>query len=421
MYPYFRLTRSAGLGAVLISAALTPFSAPASADGPFDDLLESQQYCTKYSKDAAKAAQTNAKYGCYPQSDPRWDTRSDKQYHYCMGQSDLSYLEEEKSSRKLAADNCTYCNSDEAAIASGNRVLDNKLYNCGFTGPQWSDDPHERLKACVGTPQGGPGIPPRGGLYGVLFPAPRAPLAGGSAKEFESEWQKQIDQCKAKYNEPLMENFCQDYATQAYQLANYYPQNIMAACTAGQEPYRWSRDYQSHFQWCMNASNRPLLADEQNARMTTIRQCASKFGFDPPSPSDSAFKPVGPTDGFFRSKTVLFPGIPGGEQSGGPDKIYPPGSPNAQVPKIPMPGPSSTPSPVAKLRPAAPTIPSPRLTSVPPARVPLPGTTTPLNVRSYRPTSRPPVVKSIQVRRASSRAAISRSTPRVHRSSGRRR
>jgi hypothetical protein len=310
MRPRFHRTRTTGLGALLISAAIIPFSGPAEAGGLVDDPgafggdpQQASIYCHQYAQEAAKDARINQQHGCYPRNDPRWNTDENAHYDYCAyHETDISFLQYEKAIRQTQADNCSFCNSNEFAVKSGNRVLDNKLFSCNLPAPPaasdgrfWSDDPHVQVNACLYTYQDDSTGPLR--------------LGPISSRAIESDLQGQVDQCKAR-TDPRIAGFCENYATQAYQLATYYPQDIMNSCTAGQEPSRWSKDWQFHFKWCMNPSSANFAAEEQNTRMTTIRQCAVAHGFATPSSSDPAFTPAISFGGGFASKSLQSPGQP---------------------------------------------------------------------------------------------------------------
>jgi hypothetical protein len=277
MRPQFQLTRTASLAALLLSTAVIPLSRPAEADD-IDPL-----YCSLYSQQAVKDAKVNAAYGCFSRQDGRWSTNGQNHYDYCTsGEPDKAFLDYEWAARHVEAGNCSYCNKDETAVASGNRVLDNKLYNCGFTGPEWSDDPNERRNACINQPGGSPGVRPFLGVRLWMTPV--------SAKMREQELQKKVDKCKANYD-PRIASSCEDYATQAVNQGIDYLQYKGQACAADQalqDPSRWSRNWAFHFSWCMKPESANFVAEEQNARQTVINRCT--FANSINTPNDLARK-----------------------------------------------------------------------------------------------------------------------------------
>src|SRR5262245_15761587 len=283
------LTRTVSFGALLSSAAaIMPICGPAAAED-IDPL-----YCNAvYAQQAVKDAKVNQDWGCFPRNEPRWSTRFSDHYNYCTsGEPDKQFLEFERTSRNVQAGNCGYCNSAEAVSARADRVLYNKMYGCGFTGPDWSDDPRETRKACLDRGNGNPGVPAPTSpflLCGVIGCGTRLYMVPQISKYREQELQTQVNQCKAKYDSQIVSS-CEDYATQAMMLGSY---NNGYHCGAEHTaPHgRFSTNWQFHFNWCIQPGNAQYRAGEQNARMTAVKQCMIDHG-DTPDPNDLAFTPV---------------------------------------------------------------------------------------------------------------------------------
>ena len=89
----FQLTRTVSLGALLVSAAITPFGGPAAAED-IDPL-----YCNVvYAQQAVDDAKVNRQWGCFPANEPRWTTSFRNHYNYCTsGEPDKAFLEFELS------------------------------------------------------------------------------------------------------------------------------------------------------------------------------------------------------------------------------------------------------------------------------------------------------------------------------------
>ncbi|PWT87294.1 MAG: hypothetical protein C5B56_10680 [Proteobacteria bacterium] len=285
--------RMPSLAALLASTAIVSFSGATHAD---DLPLESQLYCSRYADAAVTAAQLNRKYSCYPKNDARWGTNAIAHNDFCRSlkanetQSDDAFLEYEWASRDVMGDNCYYCSSGDFATASANRVLDNKLYNCGFTGPEWSDYPSERRNACLDVPdKGNPGVKP---LLGK-----RLWWAPDRSAQREMQLQDQIYQCTSKYD-PQIVSYCKDYASRAVDLALDYKGFKGDACTADQDsqnPSRWWTDWSFHFSWCIKPNSAKYRAEEQNSRAAVIGRCMKANAA--PSAKDLAVHPERPNGG----------------------------------------------------------------------------------------------------------------------------
>jgi hypothetical protein len=301
MQSRLQLHRSLGFGALLLSTAVLPIKAGGLVKG--DDDQVASKWCHQYADDAVRAAKINQKYGCYPQNDPYWGTDRNAHYDHCAWhEDDFTYLAYERQARTIQGENCGYCNSDEFRTASANRVLDNKRFACNLAAEKpdyYSDDPHIRYDACLHG-----GYP--GGITLHVIGNDRLSLPPAKSSDVESELQADVSgpQCKGRVD-PEIISVCNNYATQAYQLAAYYPKDIMNGCSAGQPASRWSKDWSFHFNWCINPNSAPFRNEEQNVRMTTIRQCAAKKGFAQPSSTDPAFGPASQFGGGFNKPKGL--------------------------------------------------------------------------------------------------------------------
>ena len=228
----------------LISVALVSGFGDAARASFFDDVADffsnapevaTTNFCRNFAIAGVSAARKAQNLKC-PLGGRRYTTDENAHYFWCMGvEPDTTRAEWEARDRQVqtCGDYWTeaYVYGEHAAEA----IRDNKLYNCGFTGPRWegSSAKHREDFLIIKITQ-------RDNGKMSYWPQP----------EFDARLEM-ISQCKAKYSEKKKQ-FCNLYATEAVESLNKFKQ---MKCVGSQNESRlWPSDYDTHFSWCIGLS-----------------------------------------------------------------------------------------------------------------------------------------------------------------------
>ena len=135
--------------------------------------------------------------------------------------------------------------------AAGN----NKLYNCGFTGPRWGEGADGHRAYC---------------LSEKIAQDRRGEISNWPQPEISARGEA-IEQCKAKHSKKQIQ-FCNSYAIQAVANAKTFKEKN---CDPSQNGWgRWERDYDHHFTWCIG----PLELHDRHRKSREFRNRDSQRG-----------------------------------------------------------------------------------------------------------------------------------------------
>ena len=230
-------------GALISVALISGFGETARASF-FDDVadffsnapeLANRGECQSYARSAVRTAQRAQNLMC-PLTGPRYGTDENAHYFWCMGvEPETSRAEWTARNRQLETCGNYFITAYTYGEYAAEAIRDNKLYNCGYTGPRWegSSEKHRTDYLHIKIVQTDTG-------NHSSWPDPEhdARLA-------------MIRQCKAKYSEKKIQ-FCNLYATEAVESLNKFKQ---MKCVGSQNESRlWPSDYDTHFSWCIGLS-----------------------------------------------------------------------------------------------------------------------------------------------------------------------
>jgi hypothetical protein len=216
--------------------------------------VATSQGCDTYAKIAVLWANAAQRDRC-PLTGPRYGTDEKLHYEWCMGVTpETSTGEGNARFREVSACNddstLNYCTSYGDIAAKD--AHDNKLYNCGFTGPRWGEGSEGHRSYCLSEKIAQ-------SLRGEIsnWPGPELTARGDA-----------VDQCKSKHSKKQVQ-FCDSYATQAVANAKIFTEK---RCDRSQNTWgRWDTDYDHHFSWCIGTG--PFTSNRQNSE-TEIRNAA---------------------------------------------------------------------------------------------------------------------------------------------------
>lgn len=259
----------------LICAALTLGFADAARADFWDDIAEffgnapelpTSSQCNSYALNAVGQVRMAQRNNC-PLSGPRYGTDEKAHYFWCMGVSpDTSIAERDARATQVSAcaDNQDYCNS--YGNKAGQAALDNKLYNCKFTGPRWGEGSEGHRAYC---------------LSERIAQRVRGEISSWPQSETTLR-NDLIDKCKGK-NPQRKIAFCTNYANEAVADAKTFKEKN---CDASQNNWgRWETDYVHHFSWCIGrgsvTATNTAGNSETGIRNAAIEACLARGGGPP--------------------------------------------------------------------------------------------------------------------------------------------
>ena len=285
--PYSKFRSATALIASLLWLGLNQ-PAAAITDAENEALM---QQCTIYASRAQKAAKYVTGLGCYPDSGTT-STDYTAHYDFCYkgfinGTMDWDFLQWEDDKRSAMTRSCGYCTGANTppgetpfGKASTDRLSNRNIYHCDnkngrggvdYSTPAWSDDPKERVKACLQIPLGDPGDKAAGGgRFMQIHPVNADAVEAGLEEAMEKS-------CPGMYGNPAaVRNTCWNFSMKARMIGNWVYNYEGDACFSGQ-PLDWWKNG-SYYDWCTKVYDRvgsdinPLTLEQANSTIENEKE-----------------------------------------------------------------------------------------------------------------------------------------------------